>query len=507
MNREHTPPGGPVEAGPPGEEQSASGLTSRLGRNLRAFGAAQVATRVAGLLVVVILARELGRSDFGRYSVAIAVVSVLTIFLEAGLGGYLVREGSQRPERLPRVLGHILMLRGALGVAAVLVALLFGAVLEYDQTTLIALGLLASSAVMRVIANSYLTVLQAIERVRDVAAVQSLQAFGLAVAGASTALLGGGLVGVAGAMLAVSATFPLLAWRQLRRRWTQRLEVTARELRRTLGAAITFSASGGLQTTLTYLDAIMIYSLLGSVQAGLYGASYRVLFALTFLPAIYVDAATRSISLLASTDRTEMTKMHSRAVAHLSMVAVPLAIGGAILAEPLLGFVFGADFTAAAGAMSILLLAAVFVIPSWIQITSAYALGLERKTAVVFGLAVVGNGLANLAVIPLFGIAGSAAATLGAEAFTFGTIGWLIRREGVPLRLAAIVAKPLGAGALMALAVWPLRDAPLALPVAVGAVAYLAALLALRPFEAEDRVLLRALLRPRSADAGPSESS
>jgi len=60
----------------------------------------------------------------------------------------------------------------------------------------------------------------------------------------STALLGGGLIGVALAILAVSLTMPLRAWLALKRRWTERIRVTSRGLRTTLVTAVTFSASG-----------------------------------------------------------------------------------------------------------------------------------------------------------------------------------------------------------------------------------------------------------------------
>jgi len=47
------------------------------------YGAAyRVLLALSGFLVIVILVRELGRSDFGRYTVALAVVSVLTYIRE-----------------------------------------------------------------------------------------------------------------------------------------------------------------------------------------------------------------------------------------------------------------------------------------------------------------------------------------------------------------------------------------------------------------------------------------
>src|SRR3712207_4998157 len=83
--------------------------TSRdVSRNMAAFGLAQLSVRVLGLAVVVVVARELSKADFGRYSVALALSSMLTLVVESGMGGYLVREGTQDPARTPTRLGHVL---------------------------------------------------------------------------------------------------------------------------------------------------------------------------------------------------------------------------------------------------------------------------------------------------------------------------------------------------------------------------------------------------------------
>ena len=57
--------------------------------------------------------------------------------------------------------------------------------------------------------------------------------------------------------------------------------------------------------------------------------------------------------------------------------------------------------------------------------------------------------------------------------------------------------RPLLATALMALAVWPLRGWPLAVPVVVGAVVYAGAALLLDIVPASDRVYWREVIRRR----------
>jgi len=180
------------------------------------------------------------------------------------------------------------------------------------------------------------------------------------------------------------------------------------------------------------------------------------------------------------------------------MVAIPLAFGGCVMARPLIELIFGRAYVDAAPATSVVVLSAVFVIPGWIMVATAYALGQERKVALIWGVALVGNGLANAFVIPAFGIVGAASASLVASAFTFIGVRFLLSRAGVATSAVALAGKPVLAGAVMVAVVWPLRGASTGLAIAVGGIVYLVVLLLLRPFTPEDRTMIRTILRPRA---------
>jgi hypothetical protein len=66
-----------------------------------------------------------------------------------------------------------------------------------------------------------------------------------------------------------------------------------------------------------------------------------------------------------------------------------------------------------------------------------------------------------------------------------------------PVSLLPSPIRPLLATALMGLAVWPLREWPLVVPVATGVVVYVAAALLLNIVPQQDRVYWRELLHRR----------
>ena len=97
----------------------------------------------------------------------------------------------------------------------------------------------------------------------------------------------------------------------------------------------------------------------------------------------------------------------------------------------------------------------------------------------------------NVALVPTHGI--EAAAWIGARlrALLLAGSGWLVWRWLGYLPSFVALVRALPAAALMAAAVWPLREQPLWLSVPAGAVVYLAALALLGAIDRERLAELR----------------
>jgi O-antigen/teichoic acid export membrane protein len=440
--------------------------------NVRALGLSQVLSKAAGFVSVVVFARVLVPADFGRYTVALALVSLLAVAVELGTSGYLVREGAQRPETLGRVLGHVLLVRAALGVAAMAVVVPLAGALGYDRPTTILIELFTAATAVRLFGSAMLSALQSVDRLRDVASLQARSALAQAAAMITVVALGGGLTGAGWAMLATALLLPVWAAMRLRRRWNGRITFGLRGMPRTLRATLVFGLSAGLGTMLTYLDSLMIHGFLGQVETARYGAAYRVVLALEIVPVVVTEAVSRTIAHLAHRDRAAMALAFRRSLGHLLMAAVPAAVGGALLAGPVLRTLFGPEYVAAGPAFALLCATMVLAFPGGLAVTAAYAIGEERRVLGILALGVAANVAANLVVIPRFGIAGAAAATVGAEALILVLVLRRLRAAGVGSGIARALWRPALAATAMAAVVVPLRDSPIVLPLLAGAVVY-----------------------------------
>ena len=467
--------------------------TRLIAGNIRSAGAAEFVTRLAGFGLIVLLARELGEVELGRYLVALSLVALLAGMAELGTGALLVREGAQRPHLLENLLGRVLTLRIASSAGVVCLALVAAIALRHDSTTLAAVAILALAAAVRIVGATFLVALQVLERLSDASRVQAQHALVTSVAAACVVVLGGGVIEVAIAILVTASLLPPWAWRRLRKHWNGSIGLKAGAFR-LAPAAVALSVSAVASTAILYLDAVLVHAFLGNAATGLYGAAYRPLIALYSLPAVYVTAIARSIAELALSSREELSRFHARALLHTTAVAVPIAVAGVGLSDDVLSLLYGSAYAEGEHVLSLLLASLVFTFPGWIAVTTAYALGHERVVAFYVVLALVGNAVGNVGAIPLWGIEGAAIVNLLTEALFLAAVLRLLASHGVDSNLRASFGKPLLAGGAALVAAAALAGVSLFLALVGGGIVYIMLLFVLNTFAREDAEFLRALI-------------
>jgi len=109
------------------------------------------------------------------------------------------------------------------------------------------------------------------------------------------------------------------------------------------------------------IDTVMISLMRGSAETGLYNASYRLLDALYFIPAAVIGAIFPAMSQLHVSSKAVLQKLYRKSFYYLFVIALPMGIGATILADRLLFFIYGTEFSGAGIALQILIWAEVAI--------------------------------------------------------------------------------------------------------------------------------------------------
>lgn len=429
-----------------------------LARQVAVTTASLVASRLlavlAGVIAVALASRYLGPTSFGALVLSMAIAAFVALFTDLGLSTMAAREIAQAPERERLVLANVLTLGGA---AALLACVLMVGVAQvaYADDPLMRRGLLVLCA--QVLAAPFLGTarahLQAAQRghllaLGDVAlAVAMLSATALCVA--EDLGYTGLVAAVAVGYVAQAAVLTCLMRRDVR----LAVAVAPATWRRLL--AISLPLGGTLLINYLYfrLDVFLLAVLVDKEAVALYGIAYRVLEGLMVLPGYFMFALFPEIARI-SRDRQQVEAIVRAALGAMEVVAVPLVLLGMVFAEEIVAVIADERYAEAAGVLRVLMIALGISYLAGVYGHALVALGRQaamlRWSTVVLGV----NLVANLILIPPFGVVGAAVAVVVSEVLALFVVRRLYARGG---RAARLVLEPrmLLAGAVMAAVVAP----------------------------------------------------
>ncbi len=458
----------------------------------------QVAVRIGnlalGVFVTALVVRTLGSSGYGQWSTMFAVLGLVAYFSNFGWEGVALREAAKEPDHEHEWIGSVIMMRllilGPVMIASLAILLL----IEQSHEMLIAgLILILTMPFGGVGALGLLFQLRVDNRVPMlVLTIRSI------LWGAAVIIIHadhGGMVALAVAMAAtnfVGNVVQAVAALKLSTRWPRPSRRFVRDLFR---ISLPIGLSGLLIIAYARIDQVIVFTVSGSKEAGLYGAVYNILDQSHFVPISILTTLAPVLAAAWPTDRPRLLRT-ARLTAELLAIASFGALAFAIVAaEPVVRLIFGPEFAAAAPALPVLGGAFVLICFGYLNGNLLVVLGQQNRLLRISALALVVNLIGNAILVPTVGFMGAAAMTLATEAVVFVASLRLILATleiGLPRpgRIARTALAALILGLL--LGVMRLAGAPLAALIVTACACYPALLFGLRAFAAEDvRLVLR----------------
>lgn len=433
--------------------------------------------------LVLALSRQLGADGLGRYSLAFSILYLFNAVAPLGLTSVLTREVARNPADLESILSNALTLAGAVSIVLTPLMIACGPLLGYDAETRSALLILGLSILPFTAGVLFDAVFVAKERMDCIAWASGVEYLCKVGLGVSALFLGMGLDAVLLMAVLGRVLGCLVALGKFRRIGVKvRLGWNTAMVHRLLRLAPTFLMIGLFATLYWRIDVLMLSKLASVSEVGQYSAAWRLLELAMVIPqslclALYPHLAAAH----ANTVRTR--QIGQLAVRYLTAFALPAALCVAVVSGPILAWLYGEEFRAAAPVLSVLMLT---LIPYGWARYQAYALVSASHQHVDLGLNIVMsllNAGLNLFLIPHFGALGAALATFTAIcAYVLVQSFYMHRRlpaHRAPWTLDLIVV---AASAATAAVVWMLRSAPLLAVAACGALLYVALLAAGRFF-------------------------
>ena len=183
---------------------------------------------------------------------------------------------------------------------------------------------------------------------------------------------------------------------------------------------IFLATSGSL--VFCYADTVLIGYFMSNADIGIYRTAFQLTSIATFTTLAFHTVLYPKISTWGVQQKiTEIETSLARAFTYSLFLAIPTCIGGWILGERLLYYLYGASFAQGAPALYFLLLVQVVNVFMFLGTTTLNALNRPKDAFWITVIAAITNILLDLILIPFLGIAGAAFATL--IAMTLNALG------------------------------------------------------------------------------------
>lgn len=483
------------------DARSAQG---RVATNTIARAAGEAVAKIGSLAFYVVLARQLGREDYGTFVFALTLTGALLIGAGFGTDELIAREVARNRARAGRYLSDVAGLKATTSVVLLSIAMGVVFVGGYDTDARWATLLVGLGVWVEVMARSWNAIFQAYERLELVSVTLIIQRGLTAILGIVVLTAGGGLV-AAGMVYLTGAVVAFVATEYMWRRFTPatRPRPSRAGAWRLLRRGIPIGAAATLWVVLLKVDVLLLAFLTNNVEVGLYAAAARLVEGTQFVAWAFNAAMLPWVAL---TTGVALARGYMLGLKLLAAGLIPVGAILACFAGPIVDLLYGDEFAGAA--LPLALLGWTVALYGLQSFSGMVLIGRDSPGILVriAGAVLIQNIACNLVAIPLWGADGAAGVALSSSVLMATLTIWFATRRTRAFSPVRAFGGPVLAGAALVAVALLLPTLPGAI---LGVIAYAVVLAAVEfGLHRDDvRMYLRALPLPsrQRPDAGPVE--
>jgi O-antigen/teichoic acid export membrane protein len=454
----------------------------RISKNFFAIIGSDVARKIVGFLTIAYLARIMHAAEFGEINIGFTVLSYAFMVTVGGLSTFGSREVARRGSG--ELLNTMLSLR------------LVSAVIVYGCIALGAVLFVRDVIVMKLILLFCLSLFahpSYFEWFFHGKEEMNMIGIGRTVSGVIYFLLVVLFVHTPEQIIlvAVAATIGdciatlLLMMMYRKRDDTLRFHFTLHGWRTVIKQALPLGAGTLFANFSINLPLIAIGILMTNADAGVYSAASKLVSFLLVLDRVLGTLLLPVSTRLHSYSSERLVSMLNAALKWIIIAALPFAVGGTLVADKLLPFVFGGQYVVAADIFKILIWFFFFTMLHTIYISGLIAAGKEKEFSRIMMMSLAIFAVCVFAGTALFGVTGTAAGMVLSEATTM-ILTRASFHQAMKTTLPRSLVGILFAAGIMTLAVFFIPVQHVVLSVVVGGVVYGAMLFVTRTISFEE---------------------
>ncbi len=421
-----------------------------------------------------IVARYLGKSGFGKFTIVMAYLQTFATFSDWGLYMIFIQMLSKDKYNRKYLLGNFFSLRVIIsGLILGIGVLVSFFIPQYGDLIKLGIMITAISFIFSSLVQLLTGFFQKRMKMSKVALAEVLGKLGLFLFVLMVINFDLGILFVLTGVIVGSFVSFIILFLSVRKYFKFKLRLDLKFCKKIIQKTWPVGVSIVLTTIYFKGDTIILSLFRPNSEVGIYGAAYRVLEVLIMFPPIFMGLVlphmTKSLTkgLL-----KKFKRIFQKSFDFFIILIIPLITGTYFLANKIMVFIAGQDFAAAGLPLKILIIATGFIFLSNLGVYTIIALEKQKKMLKFYGFAAVIGILGYILLVPKFSYIGAALVTVLVEGLVaLGTLFIVWKQSKIQLNFK-IAKKSLIASLIMAGIGILIRDFHVLLSVLVFIISY-----------------------------------
>lgn len=402
------------------ENYFVSAKITNIAQNTSYFTLALILQKIISFTYFAIIARALGPEDLGKYYFVISFTTIFAIFIDLGLANILTREVAKDQTRANDLLGGVLIIKGALSLFSLGAVIVSVNLLGYPELIKQLVYISAISMILDSFTASFFAISRGFHNLFYESVGSVIFQVIVLISGILVLKTGGGLRWLIGVLALASIFYFIFSLVLILKKWKIKIwpRFNAELVKFVLKITIPFSLFAIFQRIYTYLDSVLLSVLAGDRYVGLYQVSFKIIFALQFLPMAFTASLYPAMSAYWVKNREQLGVTFERAMNYLIIISLPISAGVITLADKII-LIFKSGYGESVLPLKIGILAVPFIFLIFPIGSLLNACDRQKTNTKIMAAGLAASVFMNILLIPRFQAVGASITVLATNALMF----------------------------------------------------------------------------------------
>jgi len=416
--------------------------------------AAETITKIVSFFALIWLARYFGPAEYGKFTFAISFAAIFAFIADFGFPTYTARELARDKSKISKYVDNILFIQIILGLVTFALVLLVSFFIKKDTETTILIYFLAISNLLNVFILFFQSVFCATEKMEYTAFSKTVQGVALflmliyLIVNKLTILY----VGYAYLFSSILSLFVVVffIWKNFSKIF---LKIDLKFCRKVLEGAWPIAILYFSLLIFQSFDLVAIGFFRSVWEVGLYGAALKIILSTYLILSVLYSVFLPPISRAFHNKETNLKDIVEKYALSVFALGLPLAIGGFMVAEELITFLYGSQYLGSIIPFKILSFNLIFI---FIVNFLGYSLIFFDKQKEFLKANLIGvfiNIVLDFIFIPEFGIIGASIISVIVQLIVL-VISFTYFKKVLKINFKKVIFTPMIASVFMAIALF-----------------------------------------------------